>query len=257
MLHPLFLLLTPLTREVAPRPERQVHLLPLCHEGNALVVIAHRQRRALDESLTSLELGHLLGSHGNLGSFRHRHLHQRQIGIVRELLREPHEWLLEVVVRLGRNIVVLETLLAVEGDHLSLDLAVSTVYLVSYEHDRDVVAHAGNIAVPVRDVLVGVTARNVEHDDGALALNVVAIAQATKLLLTSGIPAVEADLTTVREEGERVHVHTDGGDVALLKLASQVALHESRLARTTIADKDQLEGGNAIRRRLLHFGFVV
>lgn len=51
--------------------------------------------------------------------------------------------------------------------------------------------------MPVGDVLVGDTGGDIEHDDTALAVDVVAIAQTTKLLLTSGVPDVELDLAVV------------------------------------------------------------
>jgi len=47
--------------------------------------------------------------------------------------------------------------------------------------------------VPVGDVLVCDTRGNVEHDDTALAVDVVSIAETTKLLLTCGVPHVELD----------------------------------------------------------------
>ena len=138
-----------------------------------------------------------------------------------------------------------------EGDHLSLDFTVDGIDLVTDEDDRDVVADANDIAVPVGYVLVGVTASDVEHDDGAVALDVVTVTEATELLLTSGIPAVEGDLATVGLEGEGVDVDTDGGDVALLELASQVALNEGGLACTAITDENQLEDGDAACKGLL------
>lgn len=51
--------------------------------------------------------------------------------------------------------------------------------------------------MPVGNVLVGDTGSNIEHDDTALSVNVVAVTQATKLLLTSGIPDIELNLTVV------------------------------------------------------------
>ena len=62
-----------------------------------------------------------------------------------ELASEPEEGLLEVVVGLGGDIVVLEVLLAVEGDGLGLDLALLHVDLVTAEDDRDVLADTGKI----------------------------------------------------------------------------------------------------------------
>ena len=88
--------------------------------------------------------------------------------------------------------------------------------------------------MPVGDVLVGNAGGNIEHDDTALALNVVTIAETTKLLLTGGIPDVEADRAEVGGERERVDLDTEGGHVLLFELSSQVALDEGGLYRATV-----------------------
>lgn len=51
--------------------------------------------------------------------------------------------------------------------------------------------------MPVRDVLIGDTGGDVEHDDAALALDVVSITKTTKLLLAGSVPHVEADRAKV------------------------------------------------------------
>jgi len=114
-----------------------------------------------------------------------------------ELPREPQERLLEVVVGLGRDVVVLEVLLAVEGDGLGLDLALLDVDLVAGQDDGDVLANADQVTVPVGNVLVGDARGDVEHDDTALAVDVVAVTETTELLLSSGVPDIELDLTKV------------------------------------------------------------
>jgi hypothetical protein len=53
------------------------------------------------------------------------------------------------------------------------------------------------LTVPVGNVLVGDTRGDIEHDDTALAVNVVAITETTELLLTGGIPDIELDRTEV------------------------------------------------------------
>ena len=88
--------------------------------------------------------------------------------------------------------------------HLDVDLVIA-------EDDRDVLANTLKITVPVRYVLVGDAGGDVEHDDTALALNVVTIAETTELLLTGGIPDVEADRAEVGGERERVDLDTEGG----------------------------------------------
>jgi hypothetical protein len=105
----------------------------------------------------------------------------------------------------------LQVLLAVEGDLLGLDLAILDIDLVAAQDDGDALAHAYEILVPAGDVLVRDTRRDIEHDDGAVALDVVAITETTKLLLTGSIPDVEANLTGVGVETQRVDLDTDGG----------------------------------------------
>ena len=83
------------------------------------------------------------------------------------------------------------------------------VHLVTAQNNGDVLANTLEVTVPVRDVLVGNAGGNVEHDDTALALDVVAITETTELLLAGGIPNVEADRAEVGGEGERVDLDTE------------------------------------------------
>ena len=53
------------------------------------------------------------------------------------------------------------------------------------------------LTVPVGNVLVGDTGGDIEHDDTALAVDVVAITKTAELLLTSGVPNVVLDLAQV------------------------------------------------------------
>lgn len=62
-----------------------------------------------------------------------------------KLTSKPQERLLKVVVRLGRDIVVLEVLLAVECDGLGLDLALLDIDLVTAENDGDVLADSDQV----------------------------------------------------------------------------------------------------------------
>lgn len=51
--------------------------------------------------------------------------------------------------------------------------------------------------MPVGNVLVGNSGSDVEHDDAALAVDVVAISQTAELLLSCCVPDVELDLAKV------------------------------------------------------------
>ena len=72
-------------------------------------------------------------------------------------------------------------------------IAYLDVDLVAAQYDGDVLTHPLEVTMPIWDVLVGDAGSDVEHDNAALTLNVVAIAEATKQCLTSGIPHIEAD----------------------------------------------------------------
>lgn len=67
--------------------------------------------------------------------------------------------------------------------------------------------------MPIGDVLVGDPAGDVEHDDAALALDVVDVTQASKLFLAGGVPDVEDDRAAVGVEEQGTDLDTDGGYV--------------------------------------------
>jgi len=58
---------------------------------------------------------------------------------------QPQERLLEVIIRLGRDIIVLKVLLAMEGDCLCLNFSLLYVDLVSSEDDWDVLADTDQV----------------------------------------------------------------------------------------------------------------
>ena len=200
----------------------------------------------------SLHGSDLVLGDGDLRGSKERGFHKGQVGVVDHAAEEPDERLLELIVALGRDVVVLEVLLAVEGDLLGLDLAVADIDFVANKHDRDGLANTGQVLVPLGDVGVGDAGAHIEHDDAAVATDVVSVAETTELFLAGGVPNIEFDLTVVREEGHGVHLDTESGDVALLELAGQVALHEGRLADTAVADEDELELGDLLLLGLNH-----
>jgi len=92
--------------------------------------------------------------------------------------------------------------------------------------------------MPVGHVLVGDSRRDVEHDDSALAHDVVAVAEAAEFLLACGVPYVESDWSAVGVKYEGMDFDSQRGDVLLFKLACQMSLYESRLTGTAVSDEN-------------------
>jgi hypothetical protein len=82
---------------------------------------------------------------------------------------------------------------------------------VTTQNNRDVFANSFEIAMPVGNVLVRDTRCDVEHNDTTLALDIITISEATKFLLTSGIPYVEADCAKVGGEVKGMNLYTESG----------------------------------------------
>ena len=128
-----------------------------------------------------------------------------------------------------------------ESDLFSFDLTILDLNFVTAQDDRDVLADSGQITVPVRNILVGNTRGDIEHDNGALSLDVVSVTESSKLFLSGGIPNIEFDGTTVGVESQGMHLYPQSCYVFLFEFSSQVTLDESSLANTTVTDEDKLE----------------
>ena len=107
---------------------------------------------------------------GHILRKKSRLLNQLQVGVVLKLAEQVNEGLFVVVVALNRKFVVLNVLLAVEGDGSGLDLALLEIDFVTAQNDGDVgSADTSNISVPVGNVLVSHSRSDIEHNDGSLA----------------------------------------------------------------------------------------
>ena len=65
--------------------------------------------------------------------------------------------------------------------------------------------------MPVWYVFVGNPGGHVEHNDTALALDIISISQPTEFFLPGRVPYVEDDVTKVGVEVERVDLNSKGG----------------------------------------------
>lgn len=122
--------------------------------------------------------------------------------VTAELASEVKEGLFEVVVGLGRDIIVLEVLLAMESDLLGLNLAILDINLVTTNDNGDLFADTDDITMPVGNVLVCLTGGNVEHNDGGLTLNATNI-QRRKERKNEQTPSEK--LGTVKERAMNAH----------------------------------------------------
>ena len=128
-----------------------------------------------------------------------------------------------------------------EGDLFGLDLSVLDFDLVSSEDDGDSFANAGQVAVPVGYIFVGDATGDIKHDNGALTLDVVSVAESTELFLSGGVPYIELDGSPVGVEDQGMDLNPEGGDILFLKLSGQVTLDKGGLSHASVSDKDQLE----------------
>ena len=98
-----------------------------------------------------------------------------------------------------------------EDNCLGLHFPVFNVHFVPAQNYGDVFTDSHQISMPIRDIFVGYSGRNIKHDDPTLSLDVVAISESTKLLLSGCIPHVETDGTSVGVENQWVYFHTQSG----------------------------------------------
>ena len=173
------------------------------------VTVLVGQRHSLGHLELLFVLANLINVQVNFRGRKGRGLDKGRLGITDELAGEPEEGLFKVVVGLGRDVIVLQVLLAVKCNSLCLHLSVLHIHLVSHQNNGDILTDTHEIAMPVGHRLVGEARGHVEHDDRTLSLNVVTVTETTKLLLTSGIPHVENDLTSVGHEVKGVHLQDE------------------------------------------------
>lgn len=152
-----------------PAPDKRAEILPPgsslplppdpCIPLEVVTLVGKRRvgsRSQVAFSLFLLFLGELnLGrSKGNTRNkfliwsveFRQNANKTHQALVADELPSEPQEWLFEVVVGLGRNLIVLnQVLLAVERDRLGLHFALLNIDLVAAKDDWDVLANTDKV----------------------------------------------------------------------------------------------------------------
>ena len=119
-------------------------------------------------------MGHLsfngLESHG---------FHKVEVGVSGKSTEDPKEGLFVLIVRLGRDVKVLQIALAMEGDLAGLDFSVFLIDFVSDEDDWDVIADSGEILIPFGNIFVCDSGGDIEHDDGGVGSDVVSFSESS------------------------------------------------------------------------------
>ena len=103
----------------------------------------------------------------------------------------------------------LQILFPVVSDLLWFDLPVLDIDLVPTEHDGYTLTHVLQITMPHWHIIVGRPSCHIKHDDGTLCLDIVAVSQTPKLLLTSRVPYVELDGSPAGVEHYGMNLNTN------------------------------------------------
>lgn len=175
-------------------------------------------------------------------------LDQGDIWVTQKLSQEVNEWLFELVVGFGRDVIVLEVSLSVETDLAGLDFSVFDVGLISNETNGNVGTDLGEVLVPFVDISIGVSGGEVEHDDGTVGLDIITLSEFSEFFLTSSVPNIKGDFSKVSVENDVGHLSTLGWDVWFLEVSSVVSLGEGCLADTSVSDENEFELGSDILR---------
>ena len=99
--------------------------------------------------------------------------------LLSELSKKPDKWLFELVVRLGRDIVVLQVLLSVENNLLGFDFSVFNINFVTNQNDWNVFANSDKIFIPFWNILVSNSRADIEHDNTTVSSDVVSVSKTT------------------------------------------------------------------------------
>ena len=121
-----------------------------------------------------------------------------------------------------------------KSNRLGLDFALLYINFVAAQDDGNIITHTSQITMPIGDVLVGDAGSNIKHDDAALALNIVAITESTKFLLSGSIPQLqlhsealaELDETSVEVDADLRGGYCGESTVAFVLQSSTVGLSD-------------------------------
>ena len=138
-----------------------------------------------------------------------------------------------------------------EHNILRLDLSVLHVDFITNEADWYVLADSDKIFVPFRNILISDARANIEHDNAAMAANVIPITKSSQFFLAGCVPNIEFDKAFRSMERHWSDLDTKSSNVLLFELASQVSLDKGCFTNTSITYEHQFKLGDCFLS--LHF----
>ena len=133
-----------------------------------------------------------------------------------------------------------------EGDLLGLNFSIFNVDLVSYQDNRNILTNSDEIFVPLGHVLVGNSRADIKHNDSTVSSDVVSVSESSKFLLSGGVPNVELNESFVGVERHGVDLDSEGGNIFLLKLTSEMSLDKGGLSSSTVSNEDKFILSNSL-----------
>mmetsp|Transcript_11469 Transcript_11469/g.15919 ORF Transcript_11469/g.15919 Transcript_11469/m.15919 type:complete len:215 (+) Transcript_11469:3515-4159(+) len=202
------------------------------------ILILIRQRSFLSKSKSLFVLSHLVFVNWNLWRLQGRGLNKNEVWITNKFSGQPQERLFKVVIAFSTDIVILQVLLSVESDLLWFHLSIFHIDFVSAQNNRNSFTNSDEISVPVWNILVGHSGGNIEHDDCSLSLNVVTISESTEFFLSSSVPNIESNRSTISVKSQRMHFNSQSCNVFLFKFTSKMSFNKSSFSCSTITNKN-------------------
>ena len=131
-------------------------------------------------------------------------------------------------------------------DLIGLDFSVLDIGLVSNKTNWNVWSDFDKVIEPLQDILVGLSACKIEHDDAALRANIVAFSELAELFLTSCVPDLNSYLSMSGVEYDLSNRSSLGWYVGLDEVSAVVSLDKGGLSDSTVSDQNKLESRNVV-----------
>jgi hypothetical protein len=153
-----------------------------------------------------------------------------ETGIVSNLAEKLEKRRVDVEAGLGAN----------RNQQIILELVFREFGLVSDKNHRGVISHAVEILRPVFEVAIRELVSVIAENEGAIRVDVVAIAQASEFFLSRAVPYVESDQSMVCSQSEGENINPERCDIPGSEIVPEMLRNERTLPGSAITDKNDL-----------------